>query len=229
MADITFVEQSHEILRYSWDEAWMDDTDRPTGLIANVARTCYKSERRKLPGWDSPYSDVRIEARMDADDMLVKSLRDSGHHAMLEFGWMAVRFKTSIGVSREMVRHRLFSFAEQSTRYCNFGKKGFEFVMPTSINEEERVLITATCKFAADNYEHLTSFGARPEMARAVLPLCTATEINVAGNLRQWRHLFELRTSKAAHPDFRALVIPLLDEVKGMVPVVFDDIEVADD
>lgn len=229
MAEIIFVEQSHEILAKSWDDCPMDDVDRPTGLVADVARTCYKSKPRKLKGWDSPYSDVRHDARVDADDMLVTSLRDSGHHAMLEFGWLAVRFKTSIGVSRELIRHRLFSFAEESTRYCNFNKKGFEFVMPIGIEEEQRALVTATCKFAADNYEWLTKFGARSEQARALLPLCTATTVNVGGNLREWRHCLQLRTAKTAHPEIRALMTPLLIELKHEVPVIFDDIEPADD
>lgn len=229
MAEISFVEQSHEILAKSWDDCPMDDVDRPTGLVADVARTCYKSKPRKLKGWDSPYSDERHDARVDADDMLVESLRDSGHHAMLEFGWLAVRFRTSIGVSRELIRHRLFSFAEQSTRYVNFGKKGFEFVMPLGIEDEQKALVTATCKFAADNYELLTTLGARPEQARAVLPLCTATTVNCGGNLREWRHAFQLRTAKGAHPEIRALMAPLLAELKEQVPVIFDDIEAADD
>lgn len=229
MIDIKFVEQSHEVLAKSWDDCPIDDVDRPTGLVADVARTCYKSKPRKLKGWDSPYSDERHDARVDADDMLVESLRDSGHHAMLEFGWLAVRFRTSIGVSRELIRHRLFSFAEQSTRYVNFGKKGFEFVMPLGLTDDEKTLVSATCKFAADNYEMLVKFGARPEQARAVLPLCTATTVNVGGNLREWRHAFKLRTARTAHPEIRALMTPLLLELKQEVPVIFDDIEPADD
>jgi len=229
MAEISFVEQSHEIIAQTWDDTWIDYEDRPTGLIADVARTCYKSQPRKLPGWDSPYSDTRVEARTDADDMLVKSLRDNGHHAMLEFGWMAVRFKTSIGISRELIRHRLLSFAEQSTRYVNFGKKGFEFVMPPDMTDAEQSAIRHACDFAAGCYETLLGSGAKPEQARAVLPLCTATTINAAGNLREWRHVLQLRTSKAAHPEIRALMTPLLEELKAMVPVVFDDIEAADD
>ena len=197
--EIKFVEQSHEILAYSWEDCPMDDTEYPVGLIANVARTCYKSERRKLPGWDSPDSDVRHDASVDADEMLVKSLRDSCHHAMLEFGWLAVRFKTSIGVSRELIRHRLLSFAEQSTRYVNFDKKGFEFVMPPCEDWAAEV-IRDTCQRNAETYKTLTDGGIRPEIARAVLPLCTATEIVAAGNTREIRHVMELRSSKRAHP-----------------------------
>ena len=222
--DIKFIEQSHEILAYSWDDCPVDDEETPVGLIASVARTCYKSERRKLPGWDSPDSYVRHDACVDADEMLVESLRNSGHHAMLEFGWLAVRFKTSIGVSRELIRHRLLSFAEQSTRYCNYDKKGFEFVMPPC-DASDAGAVGEVCRLAADAYSYLIESGAKPEIARSVLPLCTATTICAGGNLREWRHVFELRTSKRAHPEIRALMLPLLEELKQLVPVVFDDID----
>lgn len=223
MADIRFVEQSHEILVLTGEDALGVD-DSQIGLIADVARTCYKSERRKLPGWDSPYSDMRIDAAREADEALVGSLIRNGHHSPIEFGWMAVRFRTSIGVSRELIRHRLFSFAEQSTRYVNMDKKGFEFVMPPCDPSEEAV-IRAACQSAADSYVALVEAGTRPEMARAVLPLCTATTINVAGNFREWRHALQLRTSPAAHPEIRALMSPLLAELRESVPVIFDGIE----
>ena len=220
---IRFVEQGHEILFLTGDDPYGID-DEPVGFIANVARTCYKSERRKLPGWDSPYSDTRIDAARDADQQLVRSLIKNGHHSVLEFGWLAVRFKTSIGVSRELIRHRLLSFAEQSTRYVNFDKRGFEFVMPPCSGIEQEV-VRSMCMTAASNYTSLVSNGTKPEIARAVLPLCTATEINAAGNFREWRHVLQLRTSSAAHPEIRALMTPLLEELKDSVPVIFDDIE----
>ena len=221
--DIKFIEQSHEIIGF-YGEYPIDVDETPVAHIADVARTCYQSERRKLPGWDSPYSDTRIDAARDADEMLVKSLVNSGHHAMLEHSYLSVRFITDRAIANEIVRHRHFSYAQRSTRYVNATKKGFEFVMPIEVGEEVSRDIEVACSIAATAYEHLIADGVKPEIARAVLPLCTATEIVVSGNFRAWRWMLQLRTAKDAHPQIRALMTPLIEELKQLIPVVFDDI-----
>lgn len=227
MVDIKFVEQSHEVMGWYGDAS--DDPfndDGPVGHIAQVARVCYQSKPKVS---HSPYSDVRIEEHDASQERLVRALIKSGHHSMLEHSFLSVKFVTDRAIANEMVRHRIFSYAQLSTRYVNSTKHGFQFIMPPDLSDEQRVLVTASCKFAADNYDMLINFGTKPELARAVLPLCTATEIVVSGNFRSWRDMFKLRTADDAHPQIRELMGSLLDELKREIPVIFDDIELADD
>lgn len=227
MAEISFVEQSHEILGWYGDTA--DDhfsDDGAVGHIAQIARVCYQSKPKVS---DSPYSDIRLEERYKSQERLVRALIRSGHHAMLEHSYLSVKFRTDRGVANEMVRHRHFSYAQLSTRYVNSTKHGFEFVMPTGLTKPQAMLVTMACKFVAGIYEKLVMLGVRPETARAVLPLCTATEIVVSGNFRSWRDMFRLRTAEDAHPQIRELMGSLLVELKREIPVIFDDIEPADE
>lgn len=194
-----FVSQSHEILKFTAD---------PVGLVAGAARTCYLSEPKDE----------------GADERLVRSLVRNGHHAMLEFGWAAVRFRTSRAIANEIVRHRLLSFAQESTRYVNYGKRGFQFIRLDTDDEETRRFYERSCRMAAENYVELLEHGVKPEIARDILPLGLATTICCAGNLREWRHVFELRTSEAAHPQIRELMRPVLEEFAEIAPAVFDDL-----
>lgn len=226
MAEIRFVEQSHEILGY-WGDDPIGVEDTPVGFIAMVARTCYKS-KPKDPRFDSPLSDVRTDAQRDADELLARSLVKRDHGAMIEHSFLSVRFITDRAIANELVRHRHFSFAQESSRYVNYDKRGFEFVMPPVGYDWCKIQIQRACEDAAGCYEKLIANGERPEIARAVLPLCTATTIVCSGNLTEWRHVLKLRTAKDAHPQMRALMTPLLVELREQIPVLFDDIEVAD-
>ena len=222
MAEIRFIEQSHEVLGY-----WGDDPcgveSTPVGFIAEVARTCYKS-KPKDPRFNSPYSDVRIDAQRDADERLVRSLIKRDHGAMLEHSFLSVRFHTDRAIANELVRHRHFSFAQESSRYCNYDKKGFEFVLPDGLTDEQRSIVKATCIESAERYDCLMALGTKPEVARAVLPLNLATTLVVSGNFREWRHCLKLRTAKDAHPQMRELMCPLLEELREYVPVVFEEL-----
>jgi thymidylate synthase (FAD) len=229
--------------------------------IEAAGRTCYKSENKigcSIPEdkWkikDCPenlatFDAVNLQYHHDclkcskhSSHKFTKMLLDRGHHAMLEFGDITVRFVTNRGVTHELVRHRLFSFAQESTRYVNY-KGGMEFIRPVWITQSyaytaflpedlwrcdgknpEHVFVSACIK-AEMTYDLLLSQGWRPEQAREVLPNSLKTEIVVKGNIREWRHCFQLRTSKKAHPQIRALMLSLLKELKERVPVVFDDI-----
>lgn len=210
MSDVKFIEQGHEILGIFKSEGYTE----PHDFIANVARTCYQSESKGA----------------DADERLVRSLVKMGHHAMLEHSFMSVRFVTDRAIANEIVRHRLFSFAQESTRYCNYDNRGFEFVLPNIsggglMDGHKLDCVKRACMFAAEQYEEMLECGMKPEIARAVLPLCTATRIVVSGNMREWRHFFELRCDIHAHPQIRELANGLLDDVKQRVPVLFEDIQ----
>lgn len=193
--------------------------------IERVARTCYKSEDYIKEG---------------SAERLVKSLIDRGHEAMLEHYSFSIKFVCDRGVSHELVRHRMASFAQESTRYCNYSKDKFgnelTFIYPRfwdyyiGLNEEPNALnLYKNWHTAMENAENayftLLEKGATPQEARSVLPNSIKTEVVMTANLREWRHFLKLRTAQAAHPQMRELTIPLLKELKEKIPVMFDDIE----
>lgn len=178
--------------------------------IATVARTCYKSE---------DYSTIQ------KDKALVKRLIDSKHDAMLEFVDVTVRFTTDRAIANEIVRHRMASYAQESTRYCNYSKDKFgnelTFIEPSQGVNDDWV---EAVKQAERAYILLVAGGWTAEQARSVLPLCTKTEINMKANLREWRHFFKLRCDKHAHPDMRVLALDLLKQMHDKLPIIFDDL-----
>jgi thymidylate synthase (FAD) len=196
------IEQSHKILNLSI---------APEIDIENAGRTCYQSKDR---------------INKDSAEKFVKMLRDRGHHAMLEFADMTVRFITNRGVTHELVRHRLCSFAQESTRYVKYDGE-MEFIKPVWFNDSSQItrdLWLKSCNVSETLYKFLLSEEWQPQQAREVLPNSLKTEIVVKANLREWRHIFQLRCSSKAHPQMHSLMRPLLDEVKKIMPVLFDDI-----
>jgi len=154
-----------------------------------------------------------------------KMLLDRGHHAMIEFGDIIVRFITNRGVTHELVRHRLCSFAQESTRYVRYDGN-MEFIKPAWWEDSTPAQQNAWLISMGESeikYQALLKSGWRPEQCREVLPNSLKTEIVMKANIREWRHIFQLRCSKKAHPQIRALMLPLLAELKEKVPVVFDD------
>lgn len=198
--------------------------------IEAVARTCYKSESRATEDGESAKK-------------MVASLIKSGHEAMLEHSTLAVRFTTDRGVTHELVRHRIASFAQESTRYCNYSQDKFgsecTFINITDgIKHDHKMqLLTAeeinliveewvnAMNDAERHYLRMLKLGATPQIARSVLPNSTKTELVITANYREWRNLMKLRADTPAHPQMRELTIPLLAELKTLIPVVFDDIE----
>ena len=191
--------------------------------IERVARVCYKSEDKITPDGESAKK-------------LVGFLVKQGHEAMLEHSQLSVLFTCDRGIANELVRHRIASFAQESTRYCNYSKEKFggelSFIIPHYLfdstgSEKSRRMYAqweSSCKDDENYYMHLIDLGMRPEQARCVLPLCLKTEIVVTANYREWSNIFKLRTPVAAHPQMRELMCPLLKELQSKIPVVFDDI-----
>lgn len=186
-------------------------------FVEQAARTCYKSEDKITEDGESAKA-------------LIKQLIKSGHEAMLEHSSLSVKFVVDRGASHEIVRHRLFSFAQESTRYCNYskGKFGSEvtFIKPMFFVDKALAEWMQACGDAEKAYFKLLEMGATPQEARTVLPNSTATEIVVTGNYREWRHFLRLRTEKVAHPQMREVAIPLLKELQEKIPIIFDDIGV---
>ena len=198
--------------------------------IEKIGRVCYKSE------------DYITEDGESAKKFVAMLIRN-GHEAMIEHSFLSVKFTVDRGVSHELVRHRIASFAQESTRYCNYAKDKFgaecAFIdlepgimldnKMKKMSAEEIALILAEWKSAMEDaerhYMKLLELGATPQIARAVLPNSTKTEITVSANYREWRNFFKLRVPADIHPQMREVTIPLLKELKGMIPVIFDDIE----
>lgn len=227
--------------------------------IEQVARTCYKSEPKYIrvsadgTRWIWEDSEdfkalgkdgvIEYPARVsNTADKFVKRLIESKHEAMLEFVDITVKFTCDRGVSHELVRHRIASFAQESTRYCNYSKDKFgnelTFIIPSWVTESEDVLnkdcmtmekydtgyFIRALKDAEESYFTLLNQGWKPQQARMVLPMSIKTEINMKCNLREWRHFFKLRCSTAAHPDIRKLALDLLNQMHEQIPVIFDDL-----
>lgn len=177
-----------------------------------VGRTCYKSE-------DKITEDSAIN--------FVRNLIKRGHESVLEHVSITVRIITDRGISHEIVRHRLASYSQESTRYCNYKDKEIEFVLPYDIDPETKIFDywKLSCQSSEADYKVLIAKGVAPQTARSVLPNCLKTELVMTCNLREWRHFFKMRCAPGAHPDMKYLATIMLHDFQEKIPVVFDDIE----
>ncbi len=194
------------------------DTIRPEEILKNIerfGRVCYKSESNITEDSASPF---------------ISRIIKSGHESVIEHEKISVKIICDRGVSHEIVRHRIASYSQESTRYCNYIKDKFgnelTFIKPIFWAEEspQYKIWLSSMENIENTYMQLINLGTRPEQARAVLPNSLKTEIIVTMNLREWRHFFKLRTSNRAHPQMREISIPLLQEFKVLLPCIFDDI-----
>ena len=189
-----------------------------TGLLEQVielaGRTCYKSEDKICEG---------------SAEKFVSKIRSLNHESVLEHGSITVRFICDRGVSHELVRHRIASFSQESTRYCNYvdDKFGNEltFIDPRPhIDDIALGMWMRVCTAAEASYFELISLNVKPQMARSVLPNSLKTEVIVTANPREWRHIFKMRCAPAAHPQMREIMIPCLDEFARRWPSLYADL-----
>lgn len=188
-------------------------------LIEKVGRTCYKSEDR--------ITDESAAA-------FVRNIIKNGHEAVIEHYHITVRIICDRGVTHEVVRHRMASYAQESTRYCNYSKDKFgneiTYIEPCfwDINTDEGrkkyEIWKDVMEYSEKKYMELIALGATPQEARSILPNSLKTELVMTMNLREWRHFFKLRTAPSSHPQMREIAIPIMNKFKEMIPVVFDDI-----
>lgn len=166
----------------------------------------------------------------DSAKIFVEKIVKNEHESVLEHFNISVRYICDRGVSHELVRHRIASYTQESTRYCNYSKDKFgnEITVIKPVYWEEGSglynLWKEACLYAESSYFNLLAQGATPQQARGVLPTDLKTEIFSTMNLREWKHFFKMRTAKSAHPKMRELTIPLLTEFKSLIPIIFDNI-----
>lgn len=184
--------------------------------LEKAIRVCYKSEDK-------------IDE--ESHKKIIKHILSVNHESTLEHHAITVRFICNRGFTHEMVRHRLCSFSQESTRYCNYakGKFGSELtaIQPPTWDKwtaDQKATWEKAMNESERWYLHGVDIGLKAQEARGMLPIDIKTEIVVTANLRQWKHIFNLRTAKAAHPSMRQLMIPLCDEFKNKIPLIYDDI-----
>ena len=204
------IQQSYEILT---------DLSDPMKILKDIeraGRVCYKSENNITE---------------DSCITFCKSIISRGHEAVIEHSQLSVRFTVDRAIANELVRHRIASYCQESTRYVNYSKD--KFCNEIKVIEPEELLPRDStdysiwwmaCKNAEDAYLAMISNNIKPEIARNVLPLSTATEIIMTANIRELRNVMKLRTSSRAHPQMRSVMRKLLDDLKSKIPVLFDDI-----
>lgn len=183
--------------------------------IEKIGRVCYKSEDKITD---------------ESSEKFIANILKSGHESVIEHEKISVRIICDRGVSHEIVRHRIASYSQESTRYCNYNKDKFgkelTVIKPVFWDEEsdEYKIWLDTMQTIEETYNRMIEMGAKPQEARSILPNSLKTEIVVTMNLREWRHFFKLRTSLRAHPQMREIACALLDDFKRRIPVIFDDI-----
>lgn len=212
-----------KVIEQKWE--WAQKPIMPLETIERMARICYKSEDKITP---------------ESADKFVRMIIKRGHESVIEHVSASVRFITNRGVTHELVRHRLCAFSQESTRYVNYSSDEMEYIKPVWLPElapgvfhtdadvenlPHPVVYWIWSMLESERaYYNMISHGWRPEQAREVLPNSLKTEIVTTANLREWRHIFRLRTSNAAHPQMRDLMRSCLAGFQGAIPLLFDDI-----
>lgn len=200
------------------------DYIRNLKLIEEAGRTCYKSEDK-----------ITDKSASEFVEKIVKK----GHLSVIEHISVTIKIICDRGVSHELVRHRLASYSQESTRYCNYSKDKFDnqltFIIPEWVNIEpgegtqsnfglsdpESILWLNAMQNAEDIYNRLISQGWTPQQARTVLPNSLKTEIVITANLREWKTIFDQRCSKAAHPQMREIMLPIFQEFVSLYPEIY--------
>lgn len=180
-------------------------------LIEAAGRTCYKSEDKITD---------------NSAEQFVRMVLKRGHESVIEHASATFRIVCDRGISHEIVRHRIASFSQESTRYCNYGSRGGEItvVEPPSLSPVQKAAWELSCSTAEEAYNTLIEMKQPPQIARSVLPTCLKTEIVMTANFREWRHFIRLRTSTAAHPQIRVIASLIIDWFRTNYPVIVEDI-----
>ena len=188
--------------------------------IEKACRTCYRSED-KITG--------------DSYKKLISNCITRGHESVLEHEKITIQMICDLGVYKDLTRHRIASFSIESTRYCNYSKDKFsnelKFIEPVNIDKESDLYAywENTMKRIEMNYLHMADAKATPDQMRMLLPHSIAATVHMTANLREWKHILSLRTTKQVHPSIQQLMIPLLLNFKKQMPEIFNSVEYNED
>ncbi|MHA1809381.1 MAG: FAD-dependent thymidylate synthase [Candidatus Heimdallarchaeaceae archaeon] len=178
--------------------------------IEFAGRICYKSESK---------------ITKDSHKNFINRIIKSGHHSVIEHASASFKIITDRGIANEIVRHRICSFSQESSRYCLYTSDRFDgecsFIAPPNLNKSQYEQWKFACEMAECYYKQMIENGCSAEIARSVLPLCTKTELVMTANFREWRHFINLRWSKAAHPQIRPIAWMIWDRLLNHAPNVF--------
>lgn len=195
--------------------------------VERCGRMCYKSEDQITP---------------ESREAFIRRIIDSGHESVIEHVGFAVVFTVDRGITHELVRHRISSFSQESTRYCNYTVDKFEagiavidlrygmeldFKVAALPLEAKKALLEIWLHHMERTdqvYREMIALGATPQIARSVLPQSTKASIVVTSNIREWRLILRQRASRAAHPQMREVMVPLLLDLQHQCPIFFNDI-----
>lgn len=195
------VQPSTELIRIT------PDAER---AIEEAGRICYQSSHKIEPG-----SEVKF----------IERIMKRGHLSVIEHASASFRFICDRGVTHEMVRHRIASFSQESTRFCVYdnAKFGSEItvIKPPGMSKDAEKAWRCAVAEAEHYYFQLLNAGCKAEIARSVLPNCLKTEIVMTANLREWLLVFGLRTSEAAHPQIREIMEVAQGILKKECPTIF--------
>jgi thymidylate synthase (FAD) len=210
------------IIEPSFEMTYPKDVTEGVQALYNIekfARISHKSEKMQT---------------MESWQRFIKAVvMEHGDWSVVEHAYASVTFVVDRGTTHELVRHRLCSFTQESTRFVNYTKKnGMDFIKPDwpdtidPITSVHKWLYTWHCAMsdAEAAYKTLVEDGLSPQLARSVLPNALAATLACTSNLRNWRHFLIMRTTKETHPDVRRVTIPLLAQFQERIPILFDDI-----
>lgn len=183
--------------------------------IELACRTCYRSEG---------------QITEDSYKKLLQNCINKGHESVLEHEKITIRMICDIGVYKDLTRHRFASFSIESSRYCNYGKDKFDnelkFIKPCNIEPGQ---IYAFWMNEMQNIEHtyqeMSRRGCTPDQMRLILPHSTAALVTMTANIREWKHILELRANKFAHPSVQQVMIPIAKLFKEQMPEIFNNLE----
>lgn len=196
----------------------LDIPDRTTGIaLLRKVEWCARISHRSEDAQGS-----------DSWERLIRAVvLDHGDWSVTEHASVTVDALVDRGITHEIVRHRLFSYTQESTRFVNYKKKmPPAFILPSlDMSKVQREAWNTSIQIAEASYKEMLSEGLPPQIARSVFPNALASRIIITGNLRNWRHFFIMRTTRESHPQMRQVTIPLLEEFKQKIPLLYDDIE----
>lgn len=198
-----------------WIKVEKIDGKKMMKKIEKACRTCYRSEGKITE---------------DSYKNLISNCITRGHESVLEHEKITVRIYSDIGSYKDLTRHRFASFSVESTRYCSYDKDKYgneiAFMNPIYIENKEMYKIwEKTMQEIEKNYIKMKKLGATTDMCRELLPHSTAGEYTMTANIREWKHILSLRTTKHVHPSIRQVLIPLLKYFKEEMPEIFGNIE----